>query len=224
VNGYQFDCQALGIHSLRGLSQPVVVYRVLKEREDQPRLTPLVGQKHEMGLLLERWAQVGEGLGQVVILSGEAGIGKSRLVQEVKTHVAGKLHTRLECRCSPDYQNRAFYPVIDLLQRVLQLQREESAKEKLAKLEGTLAHYRMPRPDIVPLVASLLALPLPESYPLLLLSPQWQRQKTLEALLTILLPLAGDQPVLFIVEDLHWADPSTLELLNLLIDHVTTTC
>jgi hypothetical protein len=195
---------------------------VLGKREDQPRLTPLVGRKQEMGLLLERWAQMGEGLGQVVVLSGEAGIGKSRLVQEVKTHVAGKLHTRLECRCSPDYQHSAFYPVIDLLQRVLQLQREESAKEKLAKLEGTLAHYRMSRPDIVPLVASLLALPLPESYPPLLLSPQWQRQKTLEALLTILLPLAGDQPVLFIVEDLHWADPSTLELLNLLIDHVTT--
>jgi predicted ATPase len=165
---------------------------------------------------------VGEGRGQVVILSGEAGIGKSRLVQEVKAHVAGKLHTRRECRCSPYYQHSAFYPVIDLLQRVLQLQREESATEKLAKLEGTLAHYRMSRPDIVPLLASLLALPLPESYPPLLLSPQWQRQKTLEALLTFFLPLAGDQPVLFIVEDLHWADPSTLELLNLLIDHVAT--
>jgi TOMM system kinase/cyclase fusion protein len=218
----RFHCQALGIHSLRGLSQPVVVYRVLKEQEDQPAPTPLVGRQQEMGLLLERWALMGEGLGQVVVLSGEAGIGKSRLVQEVKTHVAGEPHTRLECRCSPYYQNSAFYPVIDLLQRVLQLQREDSATEKLGKLEGTLAHYHMSQPDIVRLLASLLLLPLPERYPPLILSAQQQRQRTLETLLTILLTLAANQPVLFIVEDLHWVDPSTLELLNLLIDHVAT--
>ena len=198
------------------------MYRVLKEQEDPYELTPLVGRQQEMGLLLERWAQMGEGLGQVVVLSGEAGIGKSRLVQEVKTHVAGEPHTQLECRCSPYYQNSAFYPVIDLLQRVLQLQREDSAKEKLDKLEGALAHYHMSQPDIVPLLASLLLLPLPERYPPLILSPQQQRQKTLEALLTILLTLAANQPVLFIVEDLHWVDPSTLELLNLLIDQVAT--
>ena len=218
----RFHCQALGTHSLGGLSQPVVVYRVLKEQEDQYELTPLVGRQQEMGLLLERWAQMGEGLGQVVVLSGEAGIGKSRLVQEVKAHVAGEPHTQLECRCLPYYQNSAFYPVIDLLQRVLQLQREDSAKEKLDKLEGALADYHKSEPDIVPLLASLLLLPLPERYPPLMLSTQQQRQKTLEALLTILLTLAANQPVLFIVEDLHWVDPSTLELLNLLIDHVAT--
>ena len=104
----RFHCQALGTHSLGGLSQPVDVYRVLKEQEDQYELTPLVGRQQEMGLLLERWAQMREGMGQVVVLSGEAGIGKSRLVQEVKTHVAGEPHTRLECRCSPYYQNSAF--------------------------------------------------------------------------------------------------------------------
>jgi class 3 adenylate cyclase len=218
----RFHCQTLGTHSLGGLSQPVVVYRVLKEQEDHYELTPLVGRQQEMGLLLERWAQMGEGLGQVVVLSGEAGIGKSRLVQEVKAHVAGEAHTQLECRCLPYYQNSAFYPVIDLLQRVLQLQREDSAKEKLDKLEGALADYHKSEPDIVPLLASLLLLPLPERYPPLILSAQQQRQKTLEALLTILLTLAANQPVLFIVEDLHWVDPSTLELLNLLIDHVTT--
>jgi len=112
--------------------------------------------------------------------------------------------------------------VIDLLQRVLQLQREDSAKEKLDKLEGALAHYHMFQPHIVPRIASLLLLPLPEHYPPLMLNAQQQRQKTLEALLTILLTLAANQPMLFIVEDLHWVDPSTLELLNLLIDHVAT--
>jgi TOMM system kinase/cyclase fusion protein len=218
----RFHCQTLGTHSPGGLSQPVVVYRVLKEQEDQYELTPLAGRQQEMGLLLERWAQMGEGLGQVVLLSGEAGIGKSRLVQEVKAQVAGEPHTQIECRCLPYYQNSAFYPVIDLLQRELQLQREDSSKAKLDKLERALADYHQSEPDILPLLASLLLLPLPERYPPLMLSAQQQRQKTLEALLTILLTLAANQPVLFIVEDLHWVDPSTLELLNLLIDQVTT--
>jgi TOMM system kinase/cyclase fusion protein len=218
----RFHCQALGTHIIGGFSQPVVVYRVLKEREDQYELTPLVGREQELGLLLERWAQVGEGLGQVVMLSGEPGIGKSRLVQEVKMHLAGEPHTPLECRCSPYYQNSPFYSIIELLQRVLQLQRAHSPKEKLARLEETLAHYYISQPDIIPLLASLLSLPLPERHPPLVLSAQQQRQKTLEALLRILLTLARDQPVLFIVEDLHWVDPSTLELVNLLIDQIAT--
>jgi class 3 adenylate cyclase len=147
----RFHGQALGTHSLGGLSQPVVVCRVLKAPEHHYELSPLVGRQQEMGLLLERWAQMGEGLGQVVVLSGEAGIGKSRLVQEVKAHVAGEPHTRLECRCWPSDQNSAFYPVIARLQRVLQLQREDSATEKLDKLEGALADYHTSEPDIVPL-------------------------------------------------------------------------
>jgi hypothetical protein len=98
------QCQALGTHSLGGVSQPVVVCRVLKEQKDQYELTPLMARQQEMGLLLERWAQIGEGMGQVVVLSGEVGIGKSRLVQEVKTHAAGEPHARLECWCLPYHQ------------------------------------------------------------------------------------------------------------------------
>jgi class 3 adenylate cyclase/tetratricopeptide (TPR) repeat protein len=218
----KFNCQALGAHSLRDLAQPIVVYRVLQEREDHYELTRLVGREQEIGLLLERWAQVKEGLGQVVVLSGEPGIGKSRLVQEVKAHVAGEPHTPLDCRCSPYYQNSPLYPVIDLFQRLLQLQREDSPEAKLGKLEGALVHYHMSLPDMVPLLASLLSLPLPERYPPLTLSPQRQRQKTLEALLAILLALAAQEPVLLIVEDLHWVDASTLELLGLLIDQGPT--
>jgi class 3 adenylate cyclase/predicted ATPase len=217
-----FKCQALDDLSLRGLPQPVGVYRVVQEREDHYELTPLVGREQEMGLLRERWAQVKEGLGQVVVLGGEAGIGKSRLVREVKAHVASEPHARLECRCSPYYQNSALYPVLDLMQRVLQLQRGDAPGAKLGKLEGALARYHMSSPEIVPLLASLLSLPLSEGYPPLTLSPQRQRQKTLEAVLAVLLALAAEQPVLLIVEDLHWVDPSTLELLNLLIDHIPT--
>jgi class 3 adenylate cyclase len=120
----RFHCQALGAHSLGSPSPPIDLYRVLKEKEDPYALTPLVGRQQEMGLLLERWAQIREGMGQVVMLSGEAGIGKSRLVQEIKTHMRGEPHAQLECQCSPYYQNSAFHPVIELLQRMLQFQRE----------------------------------------------------------------------------------------------------
>jgi predicted ATPase/class 3 adenylate cyclase len=218
----RFHCQALGTYSIGGVSRPVVAYQVLKEREDPYELTPLVGREQELGLLLERWAQVGEGLGQVVMLSAEPGLGKSRLVQEVKMHLATEPHTRLECRCSPYHQDSPFYAIIDLLQRVLPLRQAHAPKEKLAKLEETLSHYYISQPEIIPLLASLLSLPLSEHYSPLGLSAQQQRQKTLEALLRIVLMLARDQPLLFIVEDLHWVDPSTLELVSLLIDQAAT--
>src|SRR5439155_6911984 len=128
-----FKCRDLGPQTLRGVSTPVPVYRVLSESDAQSRfevtvtkgLTPLVGREKEVGLLLERWEQVKEGAGQVVLLSGEAGIGKSRLVQVLKERVVGEAHTRVECHCSPYYRNSAFYPVIDLLQRVLEFSRED---------------------------------------------------------------------------------------------------
>jgi class 3 adenylate cyclase len=218
-----FECRDLGPHTLKGISEPVSVYHVWRESVAQSRLelagptglTPLVGRDQEVGLLLERWAQVKDGLGQVVLLSGEAGIGKSRLVQVVKALVAGEPHFRWECRCSPYYQNSALYPVIDLFQRVLQFQEGDSPPEKLGKLEQALASYDLSLPDVVPLFAALLSLPLGDRYAPLNLAPERQRQKTLEAVLALLLALAARRPVLLIVEDLHWIDPSTLDLLNL---------
>jgi TOMM system kinase/cyclase fusion protein len=229
VQGY-FVCQALGPHPLRGMARPVDVYRVMGESEAQSRLeivsargpTPIVGRASEVALLLQRWAQVKEGIGQVVLLSGEAGIGKSRLVQAVKALVAGEPHVRWECRCSPYYQHSALYPIIDLLQRALQFQRDESPAAKLGKLEAALAHDHVPLPDVVPLFAALLSLPLPDRYPPLTLTPQRQRQKTLEAVVGTLLAMAARQPVLFSIEDLHWADPSTLEALSLVMDQTPT--
>jgi len=226
-----FACQDLGPQELKGLSTPLSVYRVVGESAAQSRfeaavqtgLTPLVGREQEVGLLLERWEQVKEGMGQVVLLSGEAGIGKSRLVQVLKEHVAGESHARVECRCSPYYQNSALYPVIEHLQRLLQLRREDAPEQKLGKLERTLEQYGFSLPEVVPLFASLLSLPLPERYAPLSLTPQKQKQKTLEALLTWLLKEAEKQPVRFVMEDLHWVDPSTLEFLSLLIDQAPTT-
>jgi class 3 adenylate cyclase/predicted ATPase len=225
-----FICRDLGFHTFKGVSRRVAVYRVLAESGVQSRmevagpsgLTPLVGREQEVALLLERWARVKDGRGQVVVLSGEAGIGKSRLAQVVKECVAGEPHARWECRCSPYHQHSAFYPVIELTQRALRLSREDAPDAKLRKLEEALAPYPLPLPEVVPLFASLLSLPLPERYPPLSLTSERQRRKTLEAILAVLLALAAQQPVLFIVEDLHWVDPSTLELLSLLIDQVPT--
>jgi predicted ATPase len=225
-----FECRDRGPQKLKGVSTPLQVYQVLGESEVRSRfemiasrgLTPLVGREQEVGLLLERWEQVKEGEGQVVLLSGEAGIGKSRLVQVLKERVAGEAHIKLECYCSPYHQNSAFYPLIGLLQRLLEFQRDDSPEEKLHKLEDALERANFSSPEIVPLFAPLLSLPLPDRYPPLTLTPQRQRQKILETSLTWLLRLAQQQPVLVVVEDLQWIDPSTLELLNLVIDQGPT--
>jgi len=230
VQGY-FQCQDLGAQALRGVTEPVQVYHVLGEsgatsRLDatQPRgLTPLIGRESEVTLLLERWAQVKAGQGHVVLLTGEAGIGKSRLVQVLKDHVATDPHIRWECRSAEYYQNTALFPLVDLFQRLLRFEAHETSDAKWEKLEYALSQYRLPLKESIPLFAPLLSLPLPENqYPPLNLSPQRQRQKTLETIVAILLELAERQPVLFIVEDLHWTDPSTLEVIGFLLDQTPT--
>ena len=227
-----FTYQSLGTSLLKGLAQPIEVYQVLHESMARSRLeaagstglTPLVGREQEVALLRERWAQVKDGLGQVVLLSGEAGIGKSRLVQVLKEQVATEPQAWLTpCQCSPYYQNTALYPLIDLLERVaLRFDREESPQQKLSKLEGHLVQYGFPLAEAVPLHASLLSIPLTADYAPLPMSPEQQKQKTLQALLTTLLRIAAQQPVLFVMEDLHWVDPSTLEFLSLLVDQGPT--
>jgi len=186
--------------------------------------TPLVGREQEIAMLRERWVQVKDGMGQVVLLSGEAGIGKSRLVQVLKEQVAVEPQAWLTpCQCSPYHQHSALYPWIDLLERVvLRFEREESPQQKLSKLEGFLVQYGLPLAEAVPLFAALLSLPLPADYTPLHMSPEQQKQQTLQALLTILSRIATQQPVLFVMEDLHWVDPSTLELLSLLVDQGPT--
>ncbi len=226
-----FECHNLGLPPLKGISTPIEVYQVIRESDVRSRfdlavtkgLTPLVGREQEVGLLLEHWEQAKEGRGQVVLLCGEPGIGKSRLVQVLKEQLSRETHVRIESRCSPYYQNSAFYPVIDHLQRLL-FRREDSPEEKLGKLEVALvgAQHAVPLQETVPLFASLLSLPLSDHFSPLSLSPQRQKQKTLEALVSWLLKEAERQPMLHIMEDLHWVDPSTLEYLSLLMEHVST--
>jgi len=227
-----FVCQSIGTPPLKGVAQPLAVYQVLDESMARSRLdvagstglTPLVGREQEVALLRERWAQVKDGLGQVVLLSGEAGIGKSRLVQVLKEQVATEPQGWLTpCQCSPYYQNSALYPMIDLLERVvLTFNREESPQQKLGKLEGFLVQYGLPLAEVMPLFAALLSLPLTADYAPLAVSPDQQKQKTLHALLTVMLRIAAQRAVLFVMEDLHWVDPTTLEFLSLLVDQGPT--
>jgi predicted ATPase/class 3 adenylate cyclase len=230
VEGY-FNCRGLGEQRLRGVSQPIPVYQVLQESGIQSRLdvaisrglTPLVGREQEVGLLLERWEQAKDGQGQVILLSGEAGIGKSRLVQVLKDHIAEEAHTRWECRSLPYYQNTALYPLTDFFQQALHWQQDTTPEEKLATLEQTLRQYRLPVAETVPLFAPFLSLTFPEDrYLPLTLSPQQQRQKTLESIVAMVLALVEREPVFFILEDLHWTDPTTLEFLGLLMDQTST--
>jgi class 3 adenylate cyclase/tetratricopeptide (TPR) repeat protein len=230
IEGY-FTCEALEEQLLRGLAQPLRVYRVLGTSGMQSRLevaaarglTPLVGRVPEVGLLVERWARVKAGMGQVVVLTGEAGIGKSRLVQVLKDRIASESYTCLECRGLSDYQHTAWYPVTELFQRWFQWRPGEALGAALEQLEALLTQTHLPLAETIPLMAALLALPLPaEHYPARPLPAEQQRQYTLNTLLALVGALAEQQPVLLIVEDLHWVDPSTLELLALLIDQVPT--
>src|SRR4029453_1594452 len=229
VRGY-FAVADLGPHALKGVAAPVQAYQVLQESGLQHRfevatmhgLTPFVGRDAEVTLLDERWRHVRDGMGQVVLLSGEAGIGKSRLVQMLKERVAPEPHTLMEYRCSPYYEHSAFYPIIDCFERTLGFDRHDRPTDKLIKLEAALAPLALPLPNTVPLLATLLSIPLHDAGTALDLTPQQQRQPTLTAILGIVLALAEQQPVLMIVEDLHWIDPSTLELLDLLIDQAPT--
>jgi predicted ATPase len=229
VHGY-FACQALGEQLLKGVSEPIALYQVLQESGIRSRLeaagatglTPLVGRDSEVALLLERWQQSAEGMGQVVMLSDEAGIGKSRLVELVRERVAHQDALRLVWRCAPYHTNSALYPVIDHLQRLLHWRHDEAPTAVLARLERLVQTSGGAPEETVPLLVALLSLPSPERYPPLRLSPEVQKHKILAALVAWLLAEAARQPVLAVWEDLHWADPSTLELLSLLLAQVPT--
>jgi class 3 adenylate cyclase len=221
-----FTYADLGPQALRGVATPLVLSQVLGESGVQSRLdaialqgfTPLVGREQEVGLLLERWAQVKDGMGQVVLLSGEPGIGKSRLAHVLQEQASSEGATCLSFRCSPYHTNSALYPVIEHLELLLQFRTGDTLQDKVAKLERALAASRLPQAEVVPLMAALLSLPHPDEYAPLNLTPQQQRQKTQEVLVTWLLEETERQPVLAMWEDLHWADPSTLELLSLVIE------
>ncbi len=226
--GGLFEHKDLGSHDLKGISTPVRAWRVVGETAAESRfdavhaagITPLVGREEEIGLLLNRWNQAKDGEGQVVLLSGEAGVGKSRIVRSFRERLEDELRNRVLYYCSPYHQNSAFYPVIDQLERGMRFAKGDGPTAKLDKLEAMLGEVGLPVPDIAPMLANLLSLPADDRYPLPPLAADELKKKILEALVTVIEAMASRDPVLMTVEDLHWIDPSTMELLNLLIEHL----
>jgi class 3 adenylate cyclase/tetratricopeptide (TPR) repeat protein len=227
--GSLFELEDLGAKELKGIAGPVRAWAALRASSAEGRfealhasgLTALVGREEELELLQWRWAKAKTGEGQVVLLSGEAGIGKSRLTAALLEHLAAEPHTRLRYFCSPQHTDSAFYPIIGQMERAARLAHDDTPQAKLDRLDAMLAQTSTSKQDAA-LFAEMLSLPNDGRYPALDLAPEERRHRTLEALTAQLAGLGGQRPVLMIVEDTHWIDPTSLEVFGRTVDQIKT--
>ena len=227
--GNLFELRDLGARDLKGIAGPVRAWAALRASSVASRfealhasgLTELVGREEELELLLRRWSRAKRGEGEVVLLSGEAGIGKSRLTAALLERLSGEAPTRLRYFCSPQHTDSAFYPIIGQMERAAGLAHDDKPQAKLDKLDAVLAQTSTSPADAA-LLAEMLSLPNDGRYPALELVPDQRRQRTLEALTSQLAGLARQQPVLMIFEDAHWVDPTSLEVLGRTVDRIKT--
>ncbi len=220
-----FEGVELSGHNLKGISRPTTIYRInhastVSNRFDpnQNREAPLIGREVELDFLREKWQSAQTGEGQVVLLTGEAGIGKSRISLALKEYTNQESASWLvELKCSPYHRNSSFYPIIQFIENTISLNKNDPSDEKLAKIEEFLIRYDLDLITSVPLLASLLSVSIGTKYAFPVFTPQKQKQETIELLATIFLQRAQQKPLLFVFEDLHWSDPSTLEFINFLL-------
>lgn len=217
---------------LKGVAQPMAIMRVVRPSGVRSRLhaaaaasgglTPFVGREDELRLLERRWERAREGEGQMILIVGEPGIGKSRLVRQFREAIADSPHTWVECSCESGFQSTPFYAVSEMLQQGFAWRGEEPSEARVARLGRALASSGIKTDEAVPLIAPLLNLSPPTKYPPLLMSPEQQRRKLFAILAEWVFATAQPQPLVLVVEDLHWSDPSTLELLQILADQGAT--
>jgi len=227
--GNLFELQDLGAKDLKGIAGPVRAWAALRASSVESRfealhttgLTALVGREEELELLLRRWSRAKTGEGQVVLLSGEAGIGKSRLTAALLERLADEPHTRLRYFCSPQHTDSALYPIINQMERAAALAHDDAAQAKLDKLDALLAPTSTSAQDAA-LFAEMLSLPNDGRYPALDLTPEQRRQRTMEALIAQTEALTRQNPVLMIFEDAHWTDPTSLEVFGQVVDRIKT--
>jgi len=222
-----FVVEARGAPALKGIERPLQLYRVIQPSGVRGRLeaataarglTPFVGREDELRLLMNRWESALDGEGQVALIIGEAEIGKSRLMQRFHEQIAGTPHTWIEAAAGPFFQNTPFYPVAEMLKQALAWRGDEPAEQQLTQLESALELAGVKPSEAIPLLAPLLDQPLSAKYPPSPLPAEQQRRRLLATLVELALGLARMQPTVITTEDLHWADPSTLELIQLLVE------
>jgi predicted ATPase/class 3 adenylate cyclase len=227
LTGGLFEYRDLGTVSVKGFGDRVQACQVTGASTVESRFealrattTPLIGRDEEIDLLMRRWEQAKRGEGCVVLVCGEPGIGKSRIAQAVLERLSSEPHTRLRFFCSPHHQDSALYPTVTRLERAAGFRRGDTDRQRLDKLEAVLRQATDDLGDSIPLLAALLSISTGDLYPPLNLTPQKQKEKMLHALLAQVESLSARQPVLMVWEDVHWSDPTSRELLDLIIDRV----
>ncbi len=226
--GKTFELKALGQQTLRGFDAPVAAWLIAGERENVSRfeasrsetMTPFVGREQEIALLLERWHRAIKGNGQVALLSGEAGIGKSRVLAMLREQIGQQRYLALRYQCSPHHVNDAFHPVMGQIWHAAGFVSGEAAGSRLDKVEKMIEGTGLVSSNIAPFLASLLAIPTGQRYPALDMAPSELRERTIDALITMTIGTAKLIPLLMIVEDAHWMDPTSLDLTSRMVEQM----